>query len=150
MRLVLLFVAVALLAACQSVPAPERGNAPAAQQTVPAKASVHGRAFYLERMLMPPGAVLEVQLIDDRIADAPERTGAATVARMSYGDLHAPPYAFDLPYDPARVTADGHYSLRATLRDADGRLAFATDARIPVTPGTATLVEFRLVRVAAP
>jgi uncharacterized lipoprotein YbaY len=138
MRHLLPIVVAAALAACQSVPATDRTGTPAAREQAELVPVVHGRAFYLERMLMPPGAVLEVQLLDDR------------VARMSYGDLHAPPYAFDLPYDPARVEAGGRYSLRATLREADGRLVFATDARVPVVPGAATPVEFRLVRVATP
>jgi uncharacterized lipoprotein YbaY len=150
MRHLLPIVVAAALAACQSVPAPDRTGTPAARQRPEPAPVVHGRAFHLERMLMPPGAVLEVQLIDDRIADAPGAAGSATVARMSYGDLHAPPYAFDLPYDPARVEAGGRYSLRATLREADGRLVFATDARVPVVPGAATPVEFRLVRVVTP
>ncbi|MBA8888974.1 putative lipoprotein YbaY [Dokdonella fugitiva] len=149
MRPILLSIVVVALAACQSGPAPDRGGGKSVTPQQPAPV-VHGRASYLERMLMSPGAVLEVQLIDDRIADAPGTAGSATVARMSYGDLHAPPYAFDLPYDPARVDAGGRYSLRATLREADGRLLFATDARVPVTPGAAAPVEFRLVRVATP
>lgn len=138
-----------MLAACQSVPAPEHRivatSSPASGATV-----VHGRAFHLERMLVPAGAVLEVQLIDDRVADGPDLSRPATMARMTYGDLHASPYAFDLPLDPARVDADGHYSLRASLRDAEGRLMFVTDSRVPVAPGTATPVEFRLARVTLP
>jgi len=149
MRPILLSIVVVALAACQSVPAPDRGGGKSVTPHQPAPV-VHGRASYLERMLMSPGAVLEVQLIDDRIADAPGAAGSATVARMSYGDLHTPPYSFDLPYDPARVAAGGRYSLRATLREADGRLVFATGARVPVVPGAAAPVEFRLVRVATP
>lgn len=147
MRLVPLFAVAAALAACQSVPAPDRdaSAAPPATHDV-----VHGRAFHLERMLMPAGAVLEVQLIDDRIADGPDLSRAATIARMSYGELRAPPYTFDLPYDPARVEAGGAYSLRAALRDEDGRLAFITDHRVQVTPGAAAPVEFRLVRATLP
>lgn len=153
MRLTLLSIAVAMLVACQSMPSSPGREVPRLPSAAPATpAVVHGRASYLERIVLPQGAFLEVQLIDDGIADAqaPAGSASATVARMSYGELHGPPYAFALPYDPARVAPDGHYSLRATLREPGGRLAFATATRVPVKPGTATPVEFRLVRVAAP
>jgi uncharacterized lipoprotein YbaY len=143
MRLAVL-VATAALAACQSVNGPEHraGNAPT---SVVPQATVHGRATYLERILLAPGATLDVQLIDDALADA---SGAAnaTVASARWNDLHGPPYEFALPYDAARIATGGHYSLRATLRDADGHLEFATDRRIAVVPGADEVVEFRLVK----
>ncbi|HEY6941524.1 YbaY family lipoprotein [Dokdonella sp.] len=150
MRFALVVLVVAALGACQSVPAPGRGDGATARPPALPRAVIHGRAFHLERLLLAAGAVLDVQLIDDSIADAPAGSGLATVARMSYGDLHGPPYAFDLPYDPARVVAGHHYSVRAALRTPDGRLAFATAARVPVEPGASTPVEFRLARVPQP
>jgi putative lipoprotein len=149
MRLVPVFALAAMLVACQSVPAPEHGvGAPSA--TTPRAIVVHGRAFHLERMLVPAGAVLDVQLIDDRIADGPDAMRPATVARMSYGDLRSSPYVFDLPLDADRMDADGRYSVRATLRDAHGRLMFATPSRVPVAPGAASPLELHLVRVTLP
>jgi uncharacterized lipoprotein YbaY len=149
MRLAILVVATVALAACQSVNGPEHrpGNAPAAAATP--QAVVHGRATYLERILLAPGATLDVQLIDDTVADASNgAAAAATIASARWNDLHGPPYDFALPYDPSRVDANGRYSLRATLRDAGGRLEFATERRVDVVPGTRETVEFRLVRAA--
>jgi len=146
MRLAVLVATAAALVACQSVNGPEHrpGNAPA---TATPQALVHGRATYLERILLAPGATLDVQLIDDAVADASSGSAAAaTIASARWNDLHGPPYDFALPYDPSRVAANGRYSLRATLRDADGRLEFATERRVAVVPGAREAVEFRLVR----
>ena len=144
MRLAVL-VAAAALVACRSVNGPEQrpGVAPA---TPTAHAAVRGRATYLERILLAPGATLDVQLIDDADADASAAT-TATVSSARWNDLHGPPYDFALPYDATRVVATRRYSLRATLRDAGGHLEFATDRRVEVVPGATEVVELRLVRV---
>ncbi|GAA0708790.1 hypothetical protein GCM10009105_08670 [Dokdonella soli] len=92
-------------------------------------------------MLLPPGATLEVQLIADDSTHAP-----SPVAHSSFGDLHGPPYDFALPYAPADIKQGAHYSLRATLRDAQGHLEFVTPKSVPVTPGSNAIVEFRMVR----
>ena len=92
---------------------------------------LRGRAFYLERIAMPPGATLEVQLIGARGAAAP-----VTIATRTFSDLHGPPYDFTLSYAPARVSADMHCGLGAALRDREGRLEFATAAGVPVMPGS--------------
>src|SRR5690349_5649606 len=76
MRLAVLVATAAALVACQSVNGPEHrpGNAPAAATP---QALVHGRATYLERILLAPGATLDVQLIDDAVADASSGSAAA-------------------------------------------------------------------------
>lgn len=134
-----------MLAGCQSV------NGPA---TVPTSAHassptplVRGRALILERIAPPVGATLDVQLIDDDLADGAALSGNATIARMRWTALPGPPFAFELPYDPARAPDDHHYSLRATLRDSRGRLEYSTAARVAVVPGAPDVVEFRLVRI---
>ena len=144
MRLAVLVAATALVA-CRSVNGPEQrhGNAP----TIPTPQTVvRGRATYLERILLAPGATLDVQLIEDASADA-SGAATATIASARWTDLHGPPYEFALPYDAARTDAKSRYSLRATLRDARGHLEFATDRRVEVVPGASEVVEFRLARV---
>jgi len=123
------------LAACQS---PPTGSGAPAQPV----AAIHGRAIYLERIAPPPGATLSVQLVDNQLADTP----AAVVASADFSDLEGPPFAFTLPYDPAKVRPNGMYGLHAGLRDAQGKLWFVTDTRVPVTPGASAPVEFRMVR----
>jgi len=138
----LLASACLALAAC--TPRPEAGpEIPTPATDAPrASATVEGRATYLERIAPPPGARLSVQLVDAQLADTP----AAVIASQEFTDLQGPPYAFSLTYDPAKLRPNGQYGLHAGLRDAQGKLWFVTDTRVPVTPGTATPVEFRMVR----
>jgi uncharacterized lipoprotein YbaY/uncharacterized membrane protein len=130
------------LAACQSpttaTPSPGTPDAPAPEAQV-----IQGRALYLERIAPPPGAVLSVQLVDHLLADTP----AAVIASADFADLQGPPFAFTLPYDASKLRPNGQYGLHAGLRDAQGKLWFVTDTRVPVTPGSSTPVEFRMVRV---
>ena len=142
MRVVVLVAATALVA-CQSVNGPERRPVVAPPTTTPSPTVVRGRATYLERILLAPGATLDVRLIDDASADGSD-AATATIASARWNDLHGPPYEFALPYDATRVDAKSRYSLRATLRDAGGHLEFATDRRVEVVPGASEVVEFRL------
>lgn len=135
-------IAVLVAGGCQSVPR-EGPTAPApASSAAPSPVVVRGTAAYLERIVVP-GAQLEVIVVDDAAADAPAPADA-TVARARFDDLHGPPYAFALQLDPARLRADAHYSLRVTLRDGRGYLAFMTPARVAVDPDQP--VDLRLVR----
>ncbi len=129
------------LAACQSPTTITPSPADAATSSQPA-AAIQGQALYLERIAPPPGATLSVQLVDNQLADTP----AAVVAHADFTDLKGPPFAFTLPYDPAKLRANGQYGLHAGLRDAQGKLWFVTDTRVAVTPGSAAPVEFRMVR----
>lgn len=146
MRTMMLALALALSACgCQPGPVGPRetvGNA-AAPESNRGQAVIRGRATYLERVKMPPGADLVVQLVDQQLADTPR----AVVASVRLDDVAGPPYAFTLPYDPARLRANGAYGLHASLRGPDGTLWFVTDARVAVTPGHQDVVELSMVRV---
>ena len=132
------------LVACQSgsktTPDPKlSANVPATS----ALTTIHGRATYLERIKMPPGANLVVQLVDNQLADTPQ----AVIASVRLDDVAGPPYEFTLPYDATKLRAGGMYGLHANLHGPDGELWFITDTRVPVTPGSSDVVEFRMVRV---
>ena len=86
-------------------------------------------------------------VIDDATADDAGTPNPA-VAHARFEELRGPPYAFALEIDRASLHEGRPYSLRATLRDADGKLAFMTPTRIALVPGQP--VEFRLVRAPAP
>lgn len=146
-RIIGLAAAAFLLVACQPVQRPDATAQTAAAHSTLAMQTglIHGRALYLERMLLAPGATLEVQLVDDP-ADPKQTT---TIASARFAEPHGPPYAFDLPYDAARIEPGMHYGLRATLRDAQGHLQFVTDKRVAVVPGSTSIVEFRLIRADA-
>jgi uncharacterized lipoprotein YbaY len=146
MRCLLLSLVVAIpLAGCQSVPREAPAATTLEAHSVPGPLQLLGKATYLERIAVP-GARLEVLVIDDATSADPGLPDA-TIARAHFDGLRGPPYEFAIELDRSRVREDARYSLRATLRDASGHLAFMTPTRVAVTPGQP--VEFRLVRAPA-
>jgi len=141
----LLGIAVAMsLSACQ--PGSDSGTA-STRPTPPLTHGAHainGTAAYRERIMMPPGSSLRVQLIDNQLADTP----SAVLSEMTFKDLSGPPYAFSLPYDPVMLRSGGQYGLHASLLGPDGKLWFVTDTRTTVDPAANAPVELQLVRVA--
>lgn len=134
-------VVVFALAGC-----PEKASPPGAQTEAPIPTEsnfIHGSAYTLERIKIPPGADFSVQLIDTQLADTPQ----AVIAETTLEDVAGTPYNFSLQYDPSKIRANGQYALHASLRGVDGNLLFVTDTRVPVTPGDQKVVEFRMVRV---
>lgn len=132
------------LAACQPTPPPATpiaDNAAAPQRTN----AISGTATYNERLTLPAGTQLRVQLIDNQLADST----AAVVASIDLPAPANPPFAFTLPFEPGKLRASGDYGLHASLRDAEGRLWFATDTRTPATPGSTAPVRLTLMRVAS-
>ena len=148
MRLSLLLAALCALGGCQSSskPANEDTATNAGESTADAQATIRGSAFYREKILLPPGVELRVQLIDDQLAD----TQRAVVAQQTFRGMPGPPYAFALDYDPTKLRSDGSYGLHAGLYSPGGELLFVTDTRVLVTPGDEDTVEFRLISVDAP
>jgi uncharacterized lipoprotein YbaY len=136
-------LAVAIMAcACQS-PSPATAGDGAMTDNAAATAVIHGRATYLQRIKIAPGASLHVQLIDSQLADTP----MAVLAQVTLKDVAGPPYAFALPYEPSKLRAGGMYGLHANLAAADGHLLFVTDTRVPYTPGQDDVGEFVMTMV---
>jgi putative lipoprotein len=109
-------------------------------------ATVRGEAMYRERIAVPPGAQLEVLLLDVSRADAPSETlGGVTLA-----DIGQPPYSFEIAYRPKQIIESHTYVVQARLTH-EGRLLFITDQAYPViTRGHPTEVKIVLKRVGAP
>ena len=110
---------------------------------------IEGSAFYRARIAPPPGAVFEAVLLDVSRADEP----AEALGRFRTVGASGPPFAFEIPYQPGDVDPRAVYSVRATLRDAEGRLWFASDRRAPVInrgAGTSVEIEMVLMRGRAP
>ncbi|MFN3816807.1 YbaY family lipoprotein [Brevundimonas sp.] len=117
----------------------------AACATAPAdRAEVTGTATYRERILLPPGHVLTVRLEDVSLADAPSRVLAEQVTPLEGG---APPYAFTLAYDPAEIRPGHIYTVRAEIRDEEGRLRFITDTRNAVIDNGVARIDVVMVSV---
>jgi putative lipoprotein len=109
-------------------------------------ATVRGEATYRERLAVPPGARLEVLLLDVSRADAPSET----IGGVTLSDIGQPPYRFEIAYRPEQIIASHTYVVQARLTH-QGRLLFITDQAYPViTRGHPTEVQIVLKRVGAP
>jgi putative lipoprotein len=107
---------------------------------------VTGTLLYRERLILPPGAVAEVSLLDVSRADAPARAIAQQVIR----DPSPPPIPFVLEYDLADIDQRMSYAVRASIRQHD-QLLFTTDTVYPViTRGADHTVDLLLKRVGEP
>lgn len=99
--------------------------------------TLRGSAMLRERIALPDGLTFEAVIEDISRADAPAERLAATRFETS----GQPPFAFEIPYDPAAIQPRARYALRATLHQG-GRLFATTDTVHPVlTEGTAEPVE---------
>ena len=81
----------------------------------PVMKQLQGEVFYRERILLPPGAELEVQLQDISRADAP----AQVIASVTMPLEKSPPYAFSLQYDAASIDSRMRYGISARI-EVDG------------------------------
>lgn len=97
------------LAACG-----DGGSSTASMGELPAEQSiavVEGSVLYRERMMLPPGAQVEVQLQDISRPDAL----AAVLESVQFTPEGGPPYAFTIEYEPGRIDERMRYALRATI-----------------------------------
>ena len=120
----------------------------AACQTTEAEptATVRGEAMYRERIAVPPGAQLEVLLLDVSRADAPSET----LGGVTLSDIGQPPYPFEISYRPEQIIESHTYVVQARLTH-EGRLLFITDQAYPViTRGHPNEVRLMLKRVGSP
>ena len=108
-----------------------------------AVARIEGTVFYRERMLLPPGAEVEIQLQDISRADAMATVLAAVLLHPQSG----PPYHFAVEYDPATIDKRMRYALRATISEGD-RLLFSSNEYIDPFQGNP--VEILVTRVPEP
>ncbi|KKB12840.1 hypothetical protein VE25_05215 [Devosia geojensis] len=108
-------------------------------------ASISGTASYRERIALPPDAVLEVQLADVSLADAPARIIASTRVDPA-GQV---PIPFTLTFDPASIEDRATYAVSARIEVGDD-LWFITDTRNALDPLSVELpVDLMLVRASS-
>ena len=116
------FLTVALcLAGCAQISEQDKGASMDMQTTLA------GEAYYLERKLLPPGALLTVSLEDVSRTDVAS-TVIATTERPLDG---APPYPFELSWEPGALDAGSRHSLRASISASDRLLMTSTQALDP-------------------
>jgi uncharacterized lipoprotein YbaY/heat shock protein HslJ len=113
-----------------------------AQMTRPSAAAVTGVATYRERIALPVGAVFTATLEDVSRADAP-----ATLIGETVVDHPQPPVRFSIPFDPADISPERTYAVRARIL-VDGQLWFTSDRfHGALTRGAGNSVEIPLKRV---
>jgi uncharacterized lipoprotein YbaY/membrane-bound inhibitor of C-type lysozyme len=93
--------------------------------------SVTGTVTYLQRMALPPTAVIQVQLLDVSLADAPSKVIAED--KITLGDRQVP-VPFELKFLPSAIDPKHSYSLSAKIT-VDGETRFMSDQSHPVLPG---------------
>jgi uncharacterized lipoprotein YbaY/heat shock protein HslJ len=104
---------------------------------------IKGKAFYRERIALPPGAVFEAVLEDVSRQDIEAREIGRTVDE----DAKGPPYVFSIAYDTADIDPRLSYAVRTMIR-VDGKLKFTTDMMHPVlTRGAGSEVEIMMKMV---
>lgn len=108
-----------------------------------AVAKIEGSVIYRERMLLPPGFEVEVQLQDISKADAMATVMATVLLQPASG----PPYPFAIEYDPSTIDPRMRYALRATIA-VDGRMMFSSTDYID--PFAGNPVEILVRRVPEP
>jgi putative lipoprotein len=101
-------------------------NGEAAQRS--GAGSVTGTVTYLQRMALPPTAVIQVQLLDVSLADAPSKVIAEE--KITLGDRQVP-VPFELKLDPAAIDPKHIYSVSAKIT-VEGELRFISDQSHPV------------------
>lgn len=83
--------------------------------------TLSGTVTYRERIALPPGAVVEVSLLDVSLADAPSRT----IARTRIAARGQVPIPYRLRFNDAVIRPGHRYALRAEIR-VRGQLWFTT------------------------
>ncbi len=101
------------------------------------KATVTGTVTYRQRIALPPGAVVEVSLLDVSRADAP----AVVLDKQEIKPTTQVPIPFTLNYDPAKIDERHSYAVQARIL-AEGKLMFVNTTRHAViTQGNPTKLE---------
>lgn len=91
--------------------------------------TIEGSVTYRERMMVPPEATVSVVLEDVSRADAP----SIPVAKTAFPAEGAPPWDFELSYDPSKLQERHRYNLRARIKH-DDELLFVTKQAYRVVP----------------
>ncbi len=91
-------------------------------------AEVTGTVNKLDRVALPPNAVVTVELRDTSRADAPGITLSTETIELDGGQLPVP---YTLSYDEGDIDDRNTYTVFARV-DADGQLLYITDTAYPV------------------
>jgi uncharacterized lipoprotein YbaY/uncharacterized protein YraI len=93
-----------------------------------AQSSVTGTVTYLQRIALPPDAVVTVQLQDVSLADAP----ATVIGEQIITEPGQVPIEYEVPYEYRDIDDSHTYAMQARIEDAEGNLLFINDTSTPV------------------
>jgi len=106
---------------------------------------VTGAVTYKQRIALPEDAVVQVQIQDTSLADAPAKViGEQTIE--SPGQV---PIPYEVCYDSSQIEDNHTYTMSARISDSEGNLLWINDTAIPViTNGNPTEnVEIPVIQV---
>jgi len=110
-----------------------------------ASANVTGTVTYLERIALPPAAVINVQLVDVSRADAPAIVLGEQFIEIAGRQV---PFSFEILFDPSGIDERMTYAVQARIEEGD-RLLFVSDQHYAViTRGAPKHVDLVLKAVA--
>lgn len=143
-----LAVAVALTACADKsadiqTPAPNPNTSGVATQPTIQQPSVTGSVWILQKVALPPDAVLTVTLSDASLADSPSKVLAQKAVRTEGKQA---PFSFVLPFNPSDVQPNARILLSAAIT-VDDKLVFVTDTVKPVINQGGTKADLVLVPV---
>ena len=96
------------------------------------QATVTGTVTYLQRIALPPDAVVTVRIEDVSRADAPAEVLGEQVIDTKGAQV---PIDFEVSYDAGTIVENHTYSLRVRIEDGAGNLLFINDTSVPVITG---------------
>jgi uncharacterized lipoprotein YbaY len=100
------------------------------------EARVTGTVTYFQRSALPPGAVVEVRLVN--ISQVPAVTVAEQIVEPRGRQV---PIEFEIRYDPRRIERRYRYSIQARILQNDRALFASTEPYLVITGGNPTAVE---------
>ncbi|HLO40251.1 MAG TPA: YbaY family lipoprotein [Phycisphaerales bacterium] len=102
---------------------------------------VKGTVTFRERIMLPPECTVIIQLIDASTPDAkPQIIGEQRFLTAG----KAPPYTFNVLYDPAKINPQATYKVRAEI-SLRGTQRFTTPSPLPViTQGAPSIADLTL------
>lgn len=97
--------------------------------------TIAGEVSYRERIALPPGAVLTVQLIDVSEAGA----AAPVVAKETVRVVHQSPISFEMRFDESKLQSGKAYGIQAQI-SVGGKVWFANSTYAPFEPAKQQIV----------
>ena len=110
------------------------------------KATVTGTATYLQRIALPPEAVMTTRIEDVSRADAPAEVIGEQVIQTQGKQV---PIPFQVPYDANQIQENHSYSLRVRIENGAGKLLFINDTNVPVITRGNPISDIEIILVQA-